>query len=70
MRINIHDTTPSSSVPKWFKWMFIALFLLVYSLFAIIAFCLIYYARSMISGIIIALIPFVFLFYFLSLFFQ
>lgn len=68
MRINIHNTTPSSAVPKWFIWMFIALFLLVYSLFAMMSFCLIYYARSILSGIIIALIPFAFLAYFLLLY--
>lgn len=60
MRINIHDTTPASKTPKFFVWIDIVLFILFYSIFAMLSFCVIYYANEILVGIFIALIPFAF----------
>ena len=65
MRINIHDTTPASKTPKYIVWMFVGLFVLTYSIFAMLSFCVIFYANEILGGILIAFIPFVFLFWFL-----
>lgn len=65
MIINIHDTTPASTTPKYVKWMFAGLFALMYSVFALLAFCLIHYAGSILFGIFIAIFPFLCLFWFL-----
>lgn len=64
MRINIHDTTPASKTPKFVVWMFIVLFILFYSMFAMASFCVIYYANEILVGIFIALMPFTFLLWF------
>ena len=65
MIINIHDTTPASTTPKYLKWMFGGLFVLTYSIFALLAFCLFYYVHHFLFGIFIAVLPFHFLFWFL-----
>jgi len=65
MRLNIHDTTPSSVMPKRFIWMFTGLFILFYGIFAAMAFCLIYYADSILFGIFTAILPFAALLWFL-----
>ena len=64
MRIAIHNTTPASKAPKFLAWMFIVLFILFYSMFAMASFCIIYYANEILVGIFIALMPFTFLLWF------
>ncbi len=61
MKLNIHDTTPASKTPKWLKTIFIIVFSLLYSIFALMAFVLVYYAGAIWGAIVIALIPFIFL---------
>ena len=62
MRINIHDATPASKTPNYIVWMFVGLFVLICSIFAMISFCVVFYANEILGGILIALIPFAFLF--------
>ena len=63
MRINIHDATPASKTPKYIMWMFVGLFVLMYGIFAMVSFCVVFYANEILGGILIALIPFAFLFW-------
>lgn len=65
VKINIHNTTPTSKTPKYLVYMFVGLFVLMYGLFAMMAFCLVYYGNNILVAIIIALIPFSFLFWIL-----
>lgn len=60
MRIKIHDTTPASKTSKYLVWLFVVSFILFYSFFALLSFCVIYYTNRILNGIFIALIPFAF----------
>lgn len=64
MTLNIHDTTPASKTPKWEKWMFAGMFTLMYSIFALGAFAVIAYAGQIAVGILLAILPFLFLLWF------
>lgn len=59
MSLNIHDTTPHSVTPRHMKWIYAGLFLLMYSIFALLSFCLITIAGNIPAAIAVAVIPFV-----------
>lgn len=61
MRINIHYTTPSSLESSRIKWGYIGIFVLIYSFYAVMSYCVIVYADRVLLGLVIALIPFAFL---------
>ena len=65
MVLNIHDTTPAFKTPKWIKCMFAGLFMLIYSIFALVAFAVVVYSGQIAVGILLAVLPFLFLLLFL-----
>lgn len=65
MMLNIHDTTPASKTPKWLKGMLAGMFVLLYSIFALGAFVVIFYAGQIAIGIMLAILPLLFLQWFL-----
>lgn len=65
MKLNIHDTTPASKTPKWLKGMLAGLFVLFYSIFALGAFAVIFYAGHIAAGVLLAVLPLGFLLWFL-----
>ena len=65
MTLNIHDRTPASETPMWLKSMLIGMFLLMYSFFALMAFVVISYSGHVVGGLTVALLPILFLLWFL-----
>lgn len=65
MTLNIHDTTPASKTAKWLKWMLFGTFALMYSIFALMAFIVIAYAGQIAVGMLLAILPLLFLLCFL-----
>ncbi len=65
MTLNIHNTTPASKTPKWLKCMLFGTFALMYSIFALGAFAVIAYAGQIATGMLLAILPLLFLLWFL-----
>ena len=61
MTLNIHDTTPASKTPKWLKGMLYGLFALMCIPYALGAFAVITYAGQIAFGVLLAILPFLFL---------
>ena len=57
MKLNTHDRTPRPNGSKLIKGLFLFCWLLIFSMFCLLAFACFYYARSIVGGISAILIP-------------
>lgn len=62
MILNSHNSTPTTKLPKYLTYMFAVLFILMYSIFALLGFVVIYYAKAIWVSILLIILPFIFLF--------
>lgn len=59
MKINMHDRTPTPEIGKALKTLFIFALCLAYSIFALLGFCVIYYAHHIVGGLFVLILPFI-----------
>lgn len=57
MRLNTHDRTPRPKMSKFLKIMFAIVGILMYGIFALVAFAVFYYGHSIGGGIFVLLLP-------------
>ena len=57
MKLNTHDRTPRPKNSNLIKGLFLFCWLLIFSMFCLLAFACLYYARSIVGGISAILIP-------------
>ena len=57
MKLNTHDRTPRPENSKLIKGLFVLCGVLMYSIFALVAFACFYYAKNIVGGISVILIP-------------
>ena len=57
MKLNTHDRTPRPKNSKLIKGLFVLCGVLMYSIFGLVSFACFYYARSILGGIFVILIP-------------
>ena len=57
MKLNTHDHTPRPKNSKFIKALFLICAILVYSIFGLLSFACFYYAKSIVGGILVILIP-------------
>lgn len=57
MKLNTHDHTPKPKSSLFIKALFCVILILLYGIFGLLSFACFYYARSVIGGILVILIP-------------
>ena len=57
MKLNTHDRTPRPENSKLIKGLFVLCGVLMYSIFGLVAFACFYYAKNIVGGISVILIP-------------
>ena len=57
MKLNTHDRTPRPKNSKLIKGLFLFCWLLIFSIFCLLSFACFYYAKSIVGGISVLLIP-------------
>ena len=60
MKLNTHDTTPKTQSSKTANILLMISAVLMYSMFGLVAFCCLYYAKSFAGGMMVIIIPVLF----------